>query len=564
MKSIFRNIIYTAVIATAITSCKKNYLDIQPTDRVSEDAILADSMLFVDYVVARYIGTRLQDKEGDGTNPGFGRGFEYAMWSSLTDESMYNNDDNTWLVQKGLLAPENTGIAGTIWGRSYRGIRECNFAISRINRVAMSDAHKAKLLGELKFIRAFRYHDIIRNYGGAILMGDTAYNLTDNLQDESLFKRASLKESIDYVVAQLDEAAAALPLNNDGTWLLGRATKGAALALKSRLTLYAASPLYATGTWATAVSAAQAVITLNKYSLYTGGYGNLFLNGDNTEAIFVRLYTKNAGHNHLEIANGPNGYGGWGGNLPLQNLVDDYQMDNGKPITDGTSGYNPQAPYVGRDRRFYETVLYNGASYRGSTIETFTPGGKDSKDGGENWNTSKTGYYLKKFMNDAYPLQNPWGNAGFQPWYYIRYAEILLNFAEAANEASGADVVPSGSTLSARTAVNLIRQRPGVNMPPLAAGLSQTQMRDAIRYERRVELAFEEHRFYDVRRWKIADVTENKPAGGITINKSGSTLTYTTKVALDGRKFETKHYWLPIPRSEIQASNNKITQNTGY
>jgi hypothetical protein len=219
---------------------------------------------------------------------------------------------------------------------------------------------------------------------------------------------------------------------------------------------------------------------------------------------------------------------------------------------------------VGRDKRFYATILYNGASYRGSTIETFTPGGKDSKDGGDNWNTSKTGYYLKKFMNDAYPLQNPWGNAGFQPWFYIRYAEVLLNFAEAANEAYGADVVPSGSTLSARTAVNLIRQRPGVDMPALAAGLSQSQMRNAIRNERRVELAFEEHRFYDVRRWKIADVTENKPAGGIDVTKNGSSFTYATKVALDNRKFEAKHYWLPIPRSEIQASNNKITHHTGY
>jgi len=564
MKTTFRNIIYTAVIATAVTSCKKNYLDITPTDRVSAEAILADSGLFEDYVYARYVGIRLQDKEGDGTNPGFGRGFEYAMWSSLTDESIYNNDDNTWLVQKGLLAPENTGIAGTIWGRSYRGIRDVNYAIANIDKVTMSAAHKSRLLGELKFIRAFRYHDLIRNYGGIILMGDNTYNLTDNLQDESLFKRASLKESIDYAVAQLDEAASLLPVNNDGTWLLGRATKGAALALKARLLLYAASPLYGVGTWQAAATAAQAVISLNKYSLYTGGYGNLFLINDNSEVIFERLYTKNANHTHLEIANGPNSYGGWGGNLPLQNLVDDYEMDNGKPITDATSGYNAQNPYVNRDPRFYATILYNGASYRGSTIDTYTPGGKDSKDGPDNWNTSKTGYYLKKFMNDAYPLQNPWGNAGFQPWIYIRYAEVLLNFAEAANEAYGPDVVPSGSTLSARTAVNLVRQRTGVNMPALAAGMSQSAMRDAIRYERRVELAFEEHRFYDVRRWKIADVTENKPAGGITIGKSGSTFTYTTKEALTGRHFETKHYWLPIPRAEIQASNNKITQNAGY
>lgn len=562
--TLFRNIIYTAVIATAITSCKKDFLTVSPTDRVASDAILADSGLFEDYVYARYVGIRLQDKEGDGTNPGFGRGFEYGMWSSLTDESIYNNNDNTWLIQQGLLAPENTGIAGTIWGRSYRGIRDCNFAISNIAKVTMSDAHKNRLLAELKFIRAFRYHDIIRNYGGAILMGDTAYNLNDNLQNDALFKRASIKESIDYAVAQLDDAAAVLPVNNDGNWLLGRATKGAALALKSRLLLYAASPLYAAGTWQAAATAAQAVISLNKYSIYTGGYGNLFLINDNNEVIFERLYTKNANHTHLEIANGPNSYGGWGGNLPLQNLVDDYEMDNGKPITDATSGYNAQNPYVNRDPRFYATVLYNGATYRGSTIDTYTPGGKDSKDGPDNWNTSKTGYYLKKFMNDAYPLQNPWGNAGFQPWIYIRYAEVLLNFAEASNEAYGADVVPSGSTLSARTAVNLVRQRTGVNMPALAAGMSQSAMRDAIRYERRVELAFEEHRFYDVRRWKIADVTENKPANGITIGKSGSTLTYTTKEALTGRKFLTQHYWLPIPRAEIQASGNKITQNTGY
>jgi hypothetical protein len=556
--------VYTTFLATVITSCKKDFLTIQPTDRLPQEYILADSSLFEDYVVARYVGIKLQDKEGDGTNPGFGRGFDYALWSSLTDESIYNNDDNTWLVQKGLLAPENTGIAGTIWGRSYRGIRDCNFAISNIANIKMTATHRARLLAELKFIRAFRYHDLIRNYGAVILMGDSAYNLTDNLQDDAFFKRASLKESIDYAVAQLDDATNGLPLNNDDSWLLGRATKGAALALKSRLLLYAASPLYATGTWQAAVTAAQAVIGLNKYSLYTGGYANLFLTNDNSESIFERLYTKNANHTHLEIANGPNGYGGWGGNLPLQNLVDDYQMDNGKPITDPTSGYDANNPYVGRDKRFYATILYNGASYRGGTVETFTPGGKDSKDGTDNWNTSKTGYYLKKYMNDAYPLQNPWGNAGFQPWIYIRYAEVLLNFAEAANEAYGPEVVPSGSTLSARAAVNLIRQRPSVSMPALPAGLSQTQMRDDIRNERRVELAFEEHRFYDVRRWKIADVTENKPAGGITVIKNGNNFTYTTKVALDGRHFETKHYWLPIPRAEIQASNNKIQQNFGY
>ncbi|UYQ95832.1 RagB/SusD family nutrient uptake outer membrane protein [Chitinophaga horti] len=563
-----KSIIYSAcLLATSAlyTSCNRDLLDVRPTDKFEQSVLLSDSLVFEAYVRNRYIGARLQDKEGDGTDPGFGRGFEYSLWSSITDESIYNNDDNTWLIQKGLLAPENLGMAATIWPRSYRSIRECNFALNGLPQLTISEPHRQWLKGELQFIRAFRYHDLIRNYGGVVLMGDKVLELSDNLQNDSLFTRATLKESLDYTIAQLDQAAALLPENNSTAWPMGRATKGAALALKARLALYAASPLYNAGTWADAATAAAAVISLNKYSIYQGGYDKMFLSADNNpEIIFARLYTRNANHVHLEIANGPNSYGGWGGNLPLQNLVDDYAMANGRPITDGTSGYDANNPYVGRDPRFYYTVLYNGASYRGSTIETFTPGGKDSKDGPDNWNTSKTGYYLRKFMNDAYPLQNPWGNAGFQPWIYMRYAEVLLNYAEAANEAYGPDVVPTGATMSARAALNAVRARTGVNMPALAAGIGQAQLRDAVRYERRVELAFEEFRFYDVRRWMIADVTENRPANGITINRTGSTFTYTTKVALDGRRFEPKHYWLPIPRAEILASSNKLQQNKDY
>ncbi|MDB5149664.1 MAG: RagB/SusD family nutrient uptake outer membrane protein [Mucilaginibacter sp.] len=568
MKQQYKTPLYVMICGAmlSITSCKKDLLNVQATDRISTTAVETDTAVFEAFVTNRYIGARLQDKEGDGSNPGFGRGFEYSMWSSLTDESIYNNDDATWLVQRGQLAPENLGGAGVLWARSYRSIRECNYALSILPKITMSAPRKTRLEGELKFIRAFRYQDLIRNYGKVVLIGDKVSQLTDNLQDKSLFVRASIKEGIDYAVAQLDDAASKLPLDNDGGWLLGRATKGAALALKSRLRLYAASPLYAAGTWADAVTAAQAVISLNKYGIYTGGYGNLFLTNETNEAIFERLYTKNANHTHLEIANGPNGYGGWAGNTPLQNLVDDYEMDNGKAITDPTSGYDATHPYDHRDPRFAATVLYNGALYRGQTVDSYIPGGKDSKDGPDNWNTTKTGYYLKKYMNDAYPLQNPWGNAGFQPWIYFRYAEILLNFAEASNEAYGPDVVPQGSSLSARTAINLIRSRPGVNMPPLAAGMSKAEMTTAVRYERRVELAFEEHRFYDVRRWQIANVTENKPAGGVIITKNvNGSFVYTPKVALDGRSFvPAKHYWLPIPRAEIQASGNLLEQNPGY
>lgn len=548
----------------ALSSCKKDFLDVTATDRIPTNTLESDTAVFEAFVTNAYIGTKLQDKEADGTNPGFGRGFEYSMWSSLTDESIYNNDDATWIIQRGQLAPESLGALGVLWGRSYRGIRECNYALSVLAKIEMSAAHKTMLEGEIKFIRAFRYQDLIRNYGKVVLVGDKVMGLKDDLQDPALFKRATIKEGIDYVVAQLDDAASKLPLNNSSSWAGGRATKGAALALKSRLTLYAASPLYAAGTWEAAVTAAQQVIALNKYNLYQGGYGNLFLINQSSESIFERVYTKNANHVHLEIANGPNGYGGWAGNTPTQTMVEAYDLTNGLPANTSNPLFDPAKPYENRDPRFKATILYNGAPYRERNIETFIPGGKDSRDGNDNWNTTKTGYYLKKFMNDAYPLQNPWGNAGFQPWIYFRYAEILLNFAEASNEAYGPDAIPAGSSISARQAVNMIRARAGVNMPAIGT-LNQNDMRTAIRHERQIELAFEEHRFYDVRRWKIAETTENLPCRGIIITKnSNGSFSFTGKIALDGRKFETKHYWLPIPRAEILASGNKLEQNPGY
>ncbi|HYF69603.1 MAG TPA: RagB/SusD family nutrient uptake outer membrane protein [Ohtaekwangia sp.] len=555
MKSIL-SIISVGLVAAGLFSCDKDLLNVVPTDRISDDPIITDSSLFEDFVINRYMGVRLQDKEAEGTPPGFGRGFEYALWATLTDEAIYNNDDNTWVIQRGQLAPENTGIAGTIWSRSYRSIRECNYGLDKIDEVDMSAVGKARLVAELKFIRAFRYHDLIRNYGEVILLGDKVYELGEDFTDAAIFEKSSIAEAIQYVVAQLDEAANGLPLTNDNQWELGRATRGAALALKSRILLYAASPLYNVGTWQDAADAASTVMGLG-YGLHPD-YSSLFLTPTSNEIIFERLYVRGARHVCLEISNGPNGYGGWAGNTPLQNLVDAYEV-----IEDETTAVpfnwnntdHAENLYENRDPRFYATILHNGASYRGREIETFEPGGQDSKDGKDNWNTSKTGYYLRKFLDDNNPIDNPWDVAGTQPWIYIRYAEILLNYAEAQNEAVGPDE-------SVYNAINLIRQR--ADMPDLPEDLSQDEMRDRIIRERQVELAFEEHRFYDVRRWMIADETENEPAYGISITKDGDDLTYTRKVALDGRKFETKHYWLPIPRAEIQSSGDKLIQNPEY
>lgn len=553
-----KNIIYflALVVGGTFTSCKRNYLDIIPTDRVPDVTLLADSSLFEDYVIARYMGVKLQDKEAEGTPPGFGRGFEYAMWSSLTDEAMYTNDDNTWLIQRGLLAPENTGIAGTLWGRSYRSIRECNYGLKNIGQVEMSTQQRNRLRSELHFIRAFRYQDLIRNYGGVVLVGDTVYNLEDKLTDAALYTKSSLQECVNYAVAELDSAALYLPQVNNGSWQTGRATKGAALALKSRLLLYAASPLYNVGTWAAAAAAAKVVMDMNQYSL-ADNYSQLFVNGNSNEVIFSRQYVVGARHVPLELSNGPNGYNGWGGNTPLQNMVDAYEMSNGKTITDPTSGFNVDSPYAHRDARLSASILYNGSLYRGDTVDIYTPGGKDSKDGPSDWNTTKTGYYLRKFLDDSKPIDNPWDVSGLQPWIYLRYAEVLLNYAEAQNEAVGPDA-------TVYAAINKIRDRESVKQPPLVAGLSQSEMRDAIRRERQVELAFEEHRFYDVRRWRIANVTENVPAYGVDVKIENGAPVYTRKTALSGRLFNEKNYWLPIPRAEIQASNNQLAQSPGY
>ena len=434
MKNIVNKILPVSLLLIfALSGCDNNFLDITPTDRIAETTLIADSSLFQDFVINRYLGVRLQKKEAEGTPPGFGRGFEYALWSAVTDESMYTNDDNTWLIQRGQLSPENLGIAGTIWGRSYRSIRECNYALSILPDVNISESSRARLEAELKFIRAYRYFDLVRNYGDVVLLGDKVYNLGDDFSDGEIYQKSSLSECSAYVAAQLTEAAADLPTSYSSTWGKGRATKGAALALKARMLLYDASPLYNNGSsvtskWTAAAAAAKAVMDMHIYDLYSD-YKSLFLSRDNNESIFTRYYVTGARHVCLEIAYGPNGYGGWGGVTPLQNLVDAYEMDNGLPIDDPSSGYDDQNPYVNRDPRFYATILYNGAAYRGRQVETFIPGGKDSKDGSSNWNTSKTGYYLRKWMDDNNPINNPWNVAGLQPWPYIRYAEVLLNYA---------------------------------------------------------------------------------------------------------------------------------------
>jgi hypothetical protein len=559
--------IYILVLLAFVTlSCKKDFLEVTPT-ALTDEAIWKDPNLAEAYILNLYTGIRMTDKEPSQGERyiGFGRGFHWAMFASITDEAVYSNDDQTYLVQKGQLSPSNYGWTSTVWGRSYRSIREANLALEKINETPVTEERRAILKAEIRFTRAYRYFDLLKGFGGVALIGDKVTQLTDDFSD--LYERKSIDETVTYIVSELDAVIGVLPKEYRSDWKRGRATAYAAMALKSRLLLYAASPLY-TGSassaakWQAAAKAAKDIMDLNKFSLVTNldanpseNYRKLFVATPTSEDIFYREYTNTSPSMAMERMNAPNGYGGWGGNCPMQNLVDDYEMSNGKPISDSQSGYNPQDPYKNRDPRFYATILYNGADYRGRKIETFLPGGKDSPAGNEPWNTSPTGYYLRKFLKETVALDD-WNNMGTATWRYFRYAETLLNYAEAQNEAAGPDA-------SVYQAVNQVRTRAG--MPELPAGLSQAQMRDRIRNERRVELAYEEHRYFDVRRWLIAEVVENRPAQGISIRKNeDGSLTYTVKEALAGKNFQKQHYWFPIPIEEVNASNKAIPQNPSY
>jgi starch-binding outer membrane protein, SusD/RagB family len=560
-------IIYTLfAVSLLLVSCDKDFLDVKPTS-LTDEAIWKDAALAEAAIANLYTGIRLTDKEPSKGERyiGFGRGFHWAMYASITDEAVYSNDDQTYLVQRGQLSPNNFGWTSTVWGRSYRSIREANLALSKIVETPVTEERRAMLQAEIRFVRAYRYFDLLKGFGGVPILGDVVTGLNDDFSQ--FYDRKSIEETVDYIVSELDAVIGTLPDDASGSWKRGRATSPAAMALKSRVLLYAASPLYTNANddaakWQKAAGAAKDVMDLNKFSLVNNlsgdpaeNYRLLFVAQPTQEDIFYREYTSTSPSMAMERMNAPNGYGGWGGNCPMQNLVDDYEMSNGLPITDAASGYDEQDPYTDRDPRFYATILYNGAGYRGRQVETFLPSGKDSPDGNEPWNTSPTGYYLRKFLKESITLDD-WNNMGTATWRYFRYAEILLNYAEAQNEASGPDQ-------SVYDAVNLVRNRAG--MPSLPLGLSKDQMRDRIRNERRIELAYEEHRYFDVRRWMIADVVENETAQGMSITKNGDgSFTYQRKEALGGKTFLPQHYWFPIPVDEVNISNGQLQQNPFY
>lgn len=409
------------------------------------------------------------------------------------------------------------------------------------------------MIGEMKAIRAQSYFKLISLFGGVPLI-----TTTFSLEDDFKMERNTYDECMNFILSELDEAIQMLPEDYNGP-NKGRITKGAAMAVKARALLYRASPFNnpenSREKWQQAADAAKAVIDLGRYDLFSD-YRTMFLEENiyNQEMIWQRPYNQFESPEtvYVELSLYPNGYNGFGQVHPVQNLVDDYETINGL-LPENDPEYNPQNPYANRDPRFYATILHDGAMFQGREVETFYPGGLDSNEGPVSaWNATQTGYYQIKFGNER--IVNPSGNNMSQtPWTFYRYGEILLNYAEANYFLGNEDV--------AREYLNRVRARESVKMPPITE--SGDALFDRIVNERRIELVFEEHRWFDIRRWKILPEVANKDLERMIIRKApDGSKSYEVSFWKEG-KFNEANYLLPIPQVEINK-NGLLQQNPGY
>lgn len=465
-----------------------------------------------------------------------------------------------------------------VWTDYYRSIRKINkFLVSSDNinldylkndpsQQAVYETYMAEINRwkyEVRFIRAFFYFELIKRYGGVPIITDL-YSLGDSFDN---IPRSSLANCIDFIVDECDATASALPARYD-TGDLGRVTKVAALALKSRVLLYAASDLFNDASWASGYSntelislsgdrqarwqsAANATKTAidvaesNGYVL-SSNYSTVFgLNTHtNNEVIFFR---RESASNSFEKANISVGFDlGNSGTTPSQNLVDAYEMNDGSKF-DWNNPEHAANPYANRDPRLSLTIITNNSTFKGRPIECWEGG----QDGPPIVHTSRTGYYLKKYVNADLNLVT--NQTSTHSWVIFRLAELYLNYAEALNE-----IDPGNSDIKAY--VDKVRQRSGVNMPGLPSDLSQSEMRERIYNERRVEFAFEDHRLWDTRRWMIASSVLSAPIRGVKITKTSDNQFIYNVINVESRTFLPKMNFYPISQNEIFI-NKALIQN---
>jgi hypothetical protein len=612
MKYTLKNISIGAALicSVAFTACNTDFLNTQPLSEVRGADVWRDANLAEAFLNEIYNG--------------FGSaGFGEVMLSSATDESMFIHGYNmNKMVEASISATDGAFVTERSqfkWDEMYKRIRACNVFFSNIDNTPFDNpTTKDRLKGEAFFLRGYFYHQLVRAFGGVPLitksyaLGEADYTVARN----------TFEECVTFIVNDCDSAVFYL---KGKQMAKGRTTEGAALALKSRILLCAASDLhdmptakakstdiagfsnpellgYVSGDriarWTKAKNAAKAVMDLGRYSFQspdpasaaeaTLNYQQMFLK-DNAETILSRYFTNNKDEDggYLAKFNGLNGYHNWAGNVPTQSMIDDYEMSDGTAFS-WNNAAQKAAPYQNRDPRFYATILYDGANWRPrpsdvtakdpanqaqtGTYEVTDPTGKvvpykglDTRSSPiEDWNGTFTGYYLKKFIDPTIDAQ--YFNQEV-PYCFFRYTEIVFNYIEACIEL--------GEDGEARIWLNKIRKR--AHMPDITVSGAALKLR--YQQERHIEMAFEDHRFYDIRRWMIAPETVGRPLNGIIITakfkpgKSAAIYKYDTNMydytylpvvlAAETRKWVDKMYFMPIMRDEINR-NNKLIQNPAY
>lgn len=562
-------------------------LDVKPYDKYEGEFVFSVTKKAEEYVLNTYNVLPYGNSNSNGFNRLDGGN---AMIASASDEAMPNMSGSTVAyLTNGSLSPTSPNPDNT-WNHNYQFIRAINLGLENLDFMPEADnALKEQYKAELIFLRAFAHFELLKRFGGIPIITRPL-----NVQEDLAIPRNTFAQCVDFILSECDVAIQSLlPPEEASGGNIGRISTGAAMALKSRVLLYAASPLYngsgydGTGNplisygtasearWEEAALAAANLINLGYYELMIGtaltddhndtqtktigekNYRDIFYTlAGNNELILIRT---SALGNAVEKKNTPVGYtNGEGTTGPSQQIVDAYGMLNGRDITVQESGYDPENPYTNRDPRFYASIFHNGMQWSGRAVQTFI-GGADNSTGATN--ATKTGYYLSKFMKGDVKIAGSETNT-FHCFPIIRYAEILLNYAEAMNEAYGPDADPKGYGLTARQAVEKIRKRvlrPSDAMITTANG-DKDEMRVVIQNERRVELAFEDHRHLDVRRWMIAPETLGENLKGMRITTNGDSYSYEVVSNVSERVFDTKMYLYPIPQNEINK-NIAMEQN---
>lgn len=565
--------IFLLIFSTFIlTNCsEEGLLEETDLDQVDTEKVYSDVERTRAVLMDLYARMRELTNAASGT---FSR-----MESMGTTNSLLDNvtDDGGGMAGKSKALPAvNRMVTGGItssvnflaftnpWNWYYRAIRNANQFLANVDRSPLGDTEKKYAKAEARFLRALYYHELMRWFGGLVITTD----VLDPFSFETT-KRENMETTVRFIAAEFD--AVGQPGVLPETWddsNYGRITRGAALAYKARTLLYGASPLYknngTTVTWQEAADAAKEVMDLNVYQLYydavdvNKSYSRLFNERANNETILQYLRPDdNDLYNNFPTEDG------WNvnkevGTIPTQQLIDCYDMLDGtepilgyngdafSPIINPASGYDEQNPYANRDPRLAQSILHDGATW---------PRVNDVVN--KKLDLSKpfrwlSGYYLVKYLDDR--IDHLKGGKTSMNFQMMRYAEVLLNYAEAINEA--ADNAQNRQLAVAQ--LNAIRNRAGITGTLNAADFTQAKLRERIRKERRVELSYEEHRFFDIRRWEIAMDVLNKPAFGIAKDNG-----QYVRIKIEDRIFNQRMYFMPIPLSDV---NNcpLIYQNEGY